>query len=661
MKIKYLIIFCFLLKALSLQSQSVRFPIQWEAQALKDSLIAVFNYPVDPNIRQGFTDQLYARFPWLKALDEQRRYRVSLNFEYYDLLAGHGYLNSMEISSVNVINDKPIGDFAPIDLYFGSFHTGDAYTTSELNKKSGFREVSKVETRYSYYKTDYLLPDGYDQVGIIFQVKSEDPKNYRFITRPDGTKFDKEGGKVITGYFIKRIKKIDFDNEDNDLGFTQEDWKQLDDLQHRYFASYFYNKHISYFQKYQIDRVTLEPIIANQYILPGEAAPDLNAAVAEYQLRKKIPAMYDELQQTFMLVGPYGFDDANNAMISSLIYPCIEGDCNYGEGTVDMGKTTFKGTFANSLATVGVLSEKSSGIQIKVNFNKETMLLSGGEYISDPNLRATFQIKSDGIYFDVDTKSFSYVGTTKGLSGRSGLVDGIYTRKKEDYLEIYSYKDGVQDIYTATIRERTLGEYEYTGACKQVGDDIYPYGKGRISFPYYSSASVPIEVTGNLFEAILDSPEAMELLISIFEKNKEITTPYLKNWYQEYVQLKDANRYATIQKLSDEELIKFVFMENENKFKNLNIAHGNLSDLLHRDWRHGYGSKTILLINKKDSPSSLCISSQNDRYQFDEQCVSFEKRGDVQIIRIKTLTEEPSQFKLICEDCNVDDYYAVMY
>ncbi|MEZ5003024.1 MAG: hypothetical protein R2730_08295 [Chitinophagales bacterium] len=663
MKIKPAVIFAFLLCSFHLPAQTITFPLQMEAQAFKDSLVHVFNYPIKFNSTEDIEDQLYTRFPWLKAIDNHRRYHLSLRFEGEDLLAGYGYLKHIQLTSINTVNDQAFGNYAPINLPFATFNTGDAYTISELNDKSGFRKVNALEL--DYYRRHYILPDGYDEAGIILQVIKEDPKEYRSIKRPDGIKFDKDGSEVITGYIIQRINKADFD-EDNNLNFSDQDWKHLDDLQHRHFATFFYNKYINYFQKYNIDRAGLEPIIANDYLLKGDKAPDLDAAVADYQLRTKVPKFYEQLREKYQLVGSYGFDEANEAFVSSLIYPCLEGDCNYGEGTVDMGKTTFTGTFKNSFGITGVLTEKSSGIKIKVNFNTHSKLLSSGEYISDPNLKATFKIKNDSIFFDVDTKTFSYVGTTKGLSGRSGIINGIHTVKKENLLEIYTYRNGLADSKSATIRERSVGEFEYTGAFKQVEGEIFPFGNGRISFPYYSTESVPIHVTGNLFDAIQASPEAMKLLVSIFEANKEINTPYLKNWYQDYLKLKDANRYATIQKYSDDELVKYVFWENEKKLKYLKTAHGTLSDLINRDWRDERSPKAILLINLKDSPSNFCLRSQNGqvanvKYTFDEQCVSFEKRGDVREIRLKVLTTNPYQIKLICEDCNADDYYAIVF
>ncbi|MCB0502218.1 MAG: hypothetical protein KDD32_06010 [Bacteroidetes bacterium] len=663
MKIKPAVIFAFLLCSFHLPAQTITFPLQMEAQAFKDSLVYVFNHPIKFNSTEDIEDQLYTRFPWLKAIDNHRRYHLSLRFEGEDLLAGYGYLKHIQLTSVNTVNDQAFGNYAPIDLPFATFNTGDAYTISELNDKSGFRKVNALEL--DYYRRHYILPDGYDEAGIILQVIKEDPKEYRSIKRPDGIKFDKDGSEVITGYIIQRINKADFD-EDNNLNFSEQDWKHLDDLHRRHFATFFYNKYIDYFQKYNIDRAGLEPIIANDYLLKGDKAPDLDAAVADYQLRTKIPKFYEQLREKYQLVGSYGFDEANEAFVSSLIYPCLEGDCNYGEGTVDMGKTTFTGTFKNSFGTIGVLTEKSSGIKIKVNFNTYSKLLSSGEYISDPNLKATFKIKNDSIFFDVDTKTFSYVGTTKGLSGRSGIISGIHTVKKENLLEIYTYRNGLADSKSATIRERSVGEFEYTGAFKQVEGEIFPFGEGRISFPYYSKESVPIHVTGNLFDAIQASPEAMKLLVSIFEANKEINTPYLKNWYQDYLKLKDANRYATIQKFTDDELVKYVFWENDKKLKYLKTAHGTLSDLINRDWRDERSPKAILLINLKDGPSNFCLRSQNGqvanvKYTFDEQCVSFEKRGDVQEIRLKVLTTNPYQIKLICEDCNADDYYAIVY
>ncbi len=665
MKKKSIIFLILLFWTFRLQSQTITFPIQMDSQAFKDSLITLFNYPVKPKSPEGFSGQLFARFPWVKTIDNHPRYHLSFSFEEDDLLAGYGHLNSIQISSVNSVNGRTLGDYATITLPFESFNTGDVYTVSELDSKSGYRKINTLD--YGYYRKHYFLPDGYDKAGIIFQVVKEDPKEYRSVTRPDGAKFDKDGGDVISGYIIRKIVREDYDEESN-LDFSEKDWKRLDALQRSYFANYFFNKHIDYFEKYSIEREILEPIIAGKSLIEGEKEPDLDAAVAAYRFQQKVPEYYELLKAEYKLLGPFGIDEANNAMVSSTIYPCIDGNCIYGEGTVDMGKTTYTGTFANSFATTGIITEKSSGIKIKVNFRPgNSKQLANGEYISDPNLTASFIRKNDSIYFDVDTPTFSYVGTTKGLSGRSGIVDGIHTIKKETHLETYTYKNGIADSKSATIRERSVGEFEYTGAFKQSEEgDIYPFGEGRVGFPYFSDETVPITVTSTLFEAIQESPEAMELLVGIFAKQKEINTPYLKKWHQQYLSLVEANRYETIQKLSDEELIQYVFMENEKKFKYLNLARGNLSELINRDWIREYDSWTIMLINKKDGPSSFCLKTQTGgiaqvKYTYDEKCVNFEKRGDVMELNLKVLSKGRTLIKLICDDCNVDDYYAIAY
>lgn len=665
MKKKSIIFLILLFWSFHLQSQTITFPIQMDSQAFKDSLIALFNYPVKPKSPEGFSDQLFARFPWIKIINNHPRYHLSFSFEGDDLLAGYGHLKSIQISSVNSVNGRSLGDYAPISFPFATFNTGEVFTTAELNKKNGFRNVSTLQS--GYYRINYFLPDGYDKAGIIFQVVKEDPKEYKSVTRPDGAKFDKDGSDVISGYIIRKIEREDFD-EDSNLDFSEKDWEDLDALQRSYFANYFFNKHIAYFQKYSIEREVLEPIIAGKYLLKSEKEPDLDAAVASYKFQQKVPEYYELLQAEYKLLGPFGIDEANNSMISSTIYPCIDGNCIFGEGTVDMGKTTYTGTFDNSFATSGIITEKSSDIKIKVNFRTgNSKQLAKGEYLSDPNLTASFIRKNDSIYFDVDTPTFSYVGTTKGLSGRSGIVDGIHTIKKETHLEIYTYKNGIADSKSATIRERSVGEFEYTGAFKQSEEgDIYPFGEGRVGFPYFSDETVPITVTSTLFEAIQESPEAMGLLVSIFAEQEEINTPYFKKWHQEYLSLVDANRYEMIQKLSDEELVGYVLRENEKKLKYLNVANGNLSELINRDWIRENGSWTIMLINKKDGPSSLCLRTQTGgiaqvRYNYDEKCVSFEKRGDVMEVDLKFLREGRTQIKLICDDCSVDDYYAIAF
>ncbi|MCB0509648.1 MAG: hypothetical protein KDC82_02715, partial [Bacteroidetes bacterium] len=532
-----------------------------------------------------------------------------------------------------------------------------------FHTKNGYRKISAVEL--SYYTRNYFLPDNYDKAGIIFQLLSTDAKEYRSIQRPDGRKFDKEERDVITGSIIQKMIEEDFE-EDNNLNFSKRDWEYLDLQKRNHFAHYFYTQNLDYFKKNQINAELLIPIIANSYLKKGKDYPNLEAAVKDYKLRMDAPITYDLLQKEYKLLGLYGIDEANNCYLSSLVFPCLEGNCNFGEGTVDMGKTSFSGSFINGFASSGVITEKNSGIKIKVDFDPTTKLLKSGEYISDPRLKASFTRKLDGIYFDVDTKSFSYQGTTMGLSGRSGILTGKHTIKKEDFYEIYNYNKGEVDLLSATLREASVGEFEYTGAYKMLEGNLIPFGKGRISFPYYSKESAAIEVKGNLFDAIQASPEAMKILFSIFEKNKEINTPYLKLWHEQYLSIQDANRYAIIQELSNEDLLKFVYKENESKLKNLKIAHGSLSDLINRDWRDAYSPKSILLISKKDGVSNFCLRSQNGssasvKYNFDNKCVAFEKRGDVQEISLKVLTSAPYQIDLVCDGCNPDNYFAIFY
>lgn len=662
-----------------LKAQNIQFPLNMDAQAFKDSLVALFNHPFIPKTKEGFTTQAFTKFPWLKAIDDHPRYKVSLHFESdsKELIIGYSYVLNVTIRAINSKNGNMIGDYAPVSLPMTGFNTGSYYNENELLILDHFRKIYRVG--WGAIEEDFILPDDYAAIGLLINPIYSYAKEYKTVMRPDGRKFDKNGSYVIEGYKFSRIMKIDFDGRNN-LNFEEADWKRIDSIRNSHFSRYLYNLNVKYFTKHKIEQDLIEDIVANLYVVKSEKGIDWKPVLVDLRNRQLVDSIFNAKKNQYVLAGLHSLNEANNVFISSDIFACIAGDCKYGEGTVDMGKTTFTGEFRNSFAISGILSEKSSGRKIKINQSLESFNLNDGEYLTGEDQKVSFYRKYDTIYFNVDTPKFTYVGTTKAFTADGGLLDGLLTQKKEDVLEIFTYRNGELDTQTATLRAKGAGEYEYTGPYKIVDGNMVPFGKGIIKYPMYSVQSAEIEVTDNLYDAMLESPESKRLLTNIFSQNSYIGSKVLGKWHKQYLAQKDAERYKFIQTLSNEDLLKYVYQKNSYYYNNNKAAVGGIAELLLGNGFSPNGNLNITLISKTDVKSSICISVVQakdnggnkkdpktgqwvrdiDRFaEADKGCFYFEKRGDVRTHTLKVEPKVPYSFKAQANDGAKGDYYVI--
>lgn len=649
-----------------------------DAQAFKDSLVEVFNYPIYAKSKIEDDDKVFARFPWLKAIDDHPRYSVSFGYDKDDLIVGYKYMTGFSIKAENWSRGNLIGDYATFNLPFEDFNTQGAYTRDELLGGGGFLKIYKSYGGSSY-REDYILPIEYDEIGIILRPDYASANTYKSVTRPDGLKFDKKGSSVIVGYTFQRILRNKFNGESN-LHFTDKDWQRTDSIRNKHIARFFYELNTKYFTEHGIEQNLIEDIIANAHLIEGEKDLNWKNVLKDYNERKQVDSLFNTKKNKYTLAGLYGLDEANNIFIHSDVFDCIKGNCDFGEGTVDMGKTTFTGIFKNGFGISGILSEKSSGKKLKINQSLATRSLNDGEYLTEEDQKVSFYRKYDTIYFNVDTPKFTYVGTTKAFTADGGLLDGQLTQKKEDVLEIFTYRNGELDTQTATLRAKGAGEYEYTGPYKVVDGNMVPFGKGIIKYPMYSSMSAEIEVTGNLFDAMLQSPKSKGLLNTIFRHNDYIGSKVLGKWHKQYLEQKDAERYKLIQTLSNEDLLKFAYKENEYYYDNNKAATGAFSEFILGKGLSPNGNLEITLINKEDVKASVCISiiqakdnggNKKDPKtgqwvrdidpfaEADKGCFYFQKRGDVRTLTLKADTKVPYTFRISCEDCSKGDYYVI--
>ena len=660
------------------RAQEIQFPLNMNAQAFKDSLVTVFNHPFLPKTKEGFASQAFTKFPWLKTIDDHPRYKVSLHFESdaKDLIIGYGYILNVSIEAINSVNGKMRGDYAPVSLPMTSFNTGSYYTENELLRLDHFRKIYRI----TYGRQEnFILSDDYAEVGLLIKPIYSDPKEYKTVIRPDGRKFDKDGGYVIVGYKFSRITKQDFEVENN-LKFEEADWKRLDSIRNKHFSRYIYNLNVKYFTKRKIEQDLIEDIIANMYVEKSEKGIDWKPVLADLRNRQLVDSIFNAKKNQYALAGQYSLDKANNVFISSEVFECIAGDCKYGEGTVDMGNTTFTGTFRNSFAISGILSEKNSTRRLKINLSQESFNLVDGEYLTKEGESITLERKNDTIYYNIDIPTLTYIGTSKALSSVGGLLDGTITLKKDEVLEIYTYVNGQVDEKTATLRAKGAGEYEYTGPYKMVDGNMVPFGKGIIKYPMYTNKSAEIEVTGSLYDAMLESPESKKLLTSIFAQNSYIGSPVLGKWHKQYLEQKDAERYKFIQTLSNEDLLNYVYQKNSYYYNNNNAAVGEIAELLLGNGFSSNGNLNITLISKTDVESSICISVIQEKDNggnkkdpktgewirdvdpfavADKGCFYFKKRGDVSSLTLKVKPKVPYSFKAVTNDGTKGEYYAI--
>lgn len=660
-----------------LRAQRIEFPLNMDAQAFKDSLVEVFNYPIYAKSKIEDDDKVFARFPWLKAIDDHPRYSVSFSYDKDDLIVGYKYMIGFSIKAENWSRGNLIGDYATFNLPFENFNTIDSYTEDEIYSRDGFKKIYHLLG--GYMEENYILPDGYRDIGILLKPIYYPASTYKSVTRPDGLKFDRKGSHVIVGYIFKRIMKSDFPDENN-LNYTDRDYQRTDSIRNKHFARFFYKLNTKFFTERGIEQNRIEDIVANQHLLKGEKDLNWRAVMRDYNERKQVDSLFNTKKNKYTLAGLYGLDEANNIFIHSDVFDCIKGNCDFGEGTVDMGKTTFTGIFKNGFGISGILSEKSSGKKLKINQSQATRNLNDGEYLTGEDQKVSFYRKYDTIYFNVDTPKFTYVGTTKAFTADGGLMDGLLTQKKEDVLEIFTYRNGELDTQIATLRAKGAGEYEYTGPYKIVDGNMVPFGKGIIKYPMYSSMSAEIEVTGNLFDAMLESPKSKGLLTNIFNQHDYIGSKVLGKWHKQYLEQKDAERYKFIQTLSNEDLLKFAYKENEYYYNNNKAAVGAFSEFILGKGLSPNGNLEITLINKEDVKASVCISviqakdnggnkkdpktgrwvRDIDPYaEADKGCFNFQKRGDVRTLTLKADTKVPYTFRISCEDCSKGDYYVI--
>ncbi|NVJ48491.1 MAG: hypothetical protein HWE07_15250 [Cytophagia bacterium] len=123
-----------------LRAQRIEFPLNMDAQAFKDSLVEVFNYPIYAKSKIEDDDKVFARFPWLKAIDDHPRYSVSFGYDKDDLIVGYKYMRGFSIKAENWSKGNLIGDYATFNLPFENFNAIDSYTKMKFTVEMASRK-----------------------------------------------------------------------------------------------------------------------------------------------------------------------------------------------------------------------------------------------------------------------------------------------------------------------------------------------------------------------------------------------------------------------------------------------------------------------------------------------------------------------------------------